>query len=163
MVDVGKLPRVDIPGDWVDFVLEADRPFCLEPLFTRDPRHIDDVAVLQAMIALRGVDERHVVVSLNYVDQIVVSGTITALRKLHAQAGRAGARDVKLLDVAVASHCPPRSRSPNPCAGGPKHARTSASSFKHAIRRKTSVWSSRTRDRRVGARTLLGRCGMITS
>lgn len=66
VVDVGKLPRVDIPGDWVDFVVEADRPFYLEPLFTRDPRHIDDVAVLQAMIALRGVYERHEVVSLNH-------------------------------------------------------------------------------------------------
>jgi malonate decarboxylase alpha subunit len=66
VVDVGKLPRVDIPGVWVDFVVEADRPFYLEPLFTRDPRHIDDVAVLQAMIALRGVYERHEVVSLNH-------------------------------------------------------------------------------------------------
>jgi len=66
VVDVGKLPRVDIPGDWVDFVVEADRPFYLEPLFTRDPRHIDDVTVLQAMIALRGVYERHGVVSLNH-------------------------------------------------------------------------------------------------
>jgi malonate decarboxylase alpha subunit len=66
IVDVGKLPRVDIPGDWVDFVVEADRPFYLEPLFTRDPRHIDDVTVLQAMIALRGVYERHEVVSLNH-------------------------------------------------------------------------------------------------
>ena len=66
VVDVGKLPRIDIPGDWVDFVVEADRPFYLEPLFTRDPRHIDDVAVLRAMIALRGVYERHQVVSLNH-------------------------------------------------------------------------------------------------
>ena len=66
VVDIGKLPRIDIPGDWVDFVVEADRPFYLEPLFTRDPRHIDDVAVLRAMIALRGVYERHQVVSLNH-------------------------------------------------------------------------------------------------
>ena len=35
-----ELPRVDIPGDWVDFVVQADRPFALEPLFTRDPRLI---------------------------------------------------------------------------------------------------------------------------
>jgi malonate decarboxylase alpha subunit len=64
--DVGGLPRVDIPGDWVDFVVEADRPFALEPLFTRDPRHIGDVEILKAMIAIRGVYERHQVISLNH-------------------------------------------------------------------------------------------------
>ena len=35
---VDTLPRVDIPGDWVDVIVQADRPFYLEPLFTRDPR-----------------------------------------------------------------------------------------------------------------------------
>ena len=60
------LPRVDIPGSWVDFVVAADRPFFLEPLFTRDPRHIGDVEILKAMIAIRGVYERHEVVSLNH-------------------------------------------------------------------------------------------------
>jgi malonate decarboxylase alpha subunit len=64
--DAADLPRVDIPGDWVDLVVPADRPYALEPLFTRDPRHIGDVDVLKAMIALRGVYERHGVVSLNH-------------------------------------------------------------------------------------------------
>ena len=63
---VDDLARVDIPGDWVDFVVQADRPFALEPLFTRDPRHIGDVEILKAMIAIRGVYERHRVVSLNH-------------------------------------------------------------------------------------------------
>ena len=63
---VDRVPRVDIPGDWVDVVVEADRPFALEPLFTRDPRHIRDVDVLKAMVALRGVYERHQVQSLNH-------------------------------------------------------------------------------------------------
>jgi malonate decarboxylase alpha subunit len=62
----GDLPRVDIPADWVDLVVLADRPFALEPLFTRDPRQIGDVEILQAMIALRGVYERHQVASLNH-------------------------------------------------------------------------------------------------
>ena len=62
----GDLPRVDIPGSWVDFVVQADRPFYLEPLFTRDPRHIGPVEILKAMIAIRGVYERHQVVSLNH-------------------------------------------------------------------------------------------------
>jgi malonate decarboxylase alpha subunit len=60
------LPRVDIPGSWVDYVVAADRPFFLEPLFTRDPRHIGPVEILKAMIAIRGVYERHQVVSLNH-------------------------------------------------------------------------------------------------
>jgi len=64
--DVSGLPRVDIPGDWVDFVVAADRPFALEPLFTRDPRQIGDVEILKAMLAIRGVYERHQVVSLNH-------------------------------------------------------------------------------------------------
>ena len=46
--------------------MQADRPFYLEPLFTRDPRHIGDVEILKAMIAIRGVYERHQVVSLNH-------------------------------------------------------------------------------------------------
>ncbi len=61
-----QLPRVDIPGDWVDFVVTADRPFALEPLFTRDPRQIGDVEILKAMIAIRGVYERHEVTTLNH-------------------------------------------------------------------------------------------------
>jgi malonate decarboxylase alpha subunit len=64
--DAEALPRVDIPGSWVDFVVQADRPFYLEPLFTRDPRHIGDVEILKAMIAIRGVYERHQVMSLNH-------------------------------------------------------------------------------------------------
>jgi malonate decarboxylase alpha subunit len=64
--DTADLPRIDIPGGWVDLVVAADRPFAIEPLFTRDPRHIGDVEILQAMLALRGVYERHQVVSLNH-------------------------------------------------------------------------------------------------
>lgn len=66
IVGTGQLPRVDIPGDWVDLVVQADRPFFLEPLFTRDPKAIGPVQILQAMLALRGVYERHRVVSLNH-------------------------------------------------------------------------------------------------
>ena len=66
IVDAASLPRVDIPGSWVDLVVEADKPFFLEPLFTRDPRHIGGVEILKAMIAIRGVYERHAVMSLNH-------------------------------------------------------------------------------------------------
>src|ERR671912_331483 len=63
---VEELPRVDVPGSWVDFVVVADRPYEVEPLFTRDPRQISDVQVLMAMLAIRGVYERHGVTSLNH-------------------------------------------------------------------------------------------------
>ncbi|WP_327175640.1 malonate decarboxylase subunit alpha [Streptomyces sp. NBC_01335] len=66
VVERGALPRVDIPGDWVDLVVRADRPCFIEPLFTRDPRKITDVHVLLAMLAIRGVYERHEVTSLNH-------------------------------------------------------------------------------------------------
>ncbi|MDE2290060.1 MAG: malonate decarboxylase subunit alpha [Burkholderiales bacterium] len=64
--DPGELRRVDIPGSWVDFVVQADRPFFIEPLFTRDPRLIKPMHVLMAMMAIRGVYERHQVQSLNH-------------------------------------------------------------------------------------------------
>ena len=64
--DVRDLPRVDIPASWVDFVVVADQPFYIEPLFTRDPRHIKPVHVLMAMMAIRGIYEKHKVQSLNH-------------------------------------------------------------------------------------------------
>jgi malonate decarboxylase alpha subunit len=60
------LPRVDIPGDWVDVVVVSPRPYKVEPLFTRDPAQIGRVEILKAMLAIRGVYERHEVVSLNH-------------------------------------------------------------------------------------------------
>lgn len=63
---VDTLPRVDIPGSWVDVVVEADRPFAVEPLFTRDPRHIGDLQVLTAMMAIRGIYAPYGVTSLNH-------------------------------------------------------------------------------------------------
>jgi malonate decarboxylase alpha subunit len=63
---VDTLPRVDIPGSWVDIVVEADKPYAVEPLFTRDPRHITDLQILTGMMVIRGVYERHQVQSLNH-------------------------------------------------------------------------------------------------
>jgi malonate decarboxylase alpha subunit len=61
-----QLPRVDIPGSWVDVVVEADRPYAVEPLFTRDPRLINELQVLVGMMVIRGVYARHQVHSLNH-------------------------------------------------------------------------------------------------
>ncbi len=63
---VEKLPRIDIPGSWVDIVVEADRPYAVEPLFTRDPRHITELQILTAMMVIRGIYEKHQVESLNH-------------------------------------------------------------------------------------------------
>src|SRR5712672_3344078 len=63
---VDKLPRVDIPASWIDVVVEADRPFAVEPLFTRDPRHINEIQILMGMMIIRGIYERHQVKSLNH-------------------------------------------------------------------------------------------------
>ncbi|MGO4731111.1 malonate decarboxylase subunit alpha [Paenibacillus sp. 2KB_22] len=60
------LPRVDIPGDWVDFIVKADNAYQLEALFTRDPRHITELQILMGMMAIRGIYERHNVQSLNH-------------------------------------------------------------------------------------------------
>jgi malonate decarboxylase alpha subunit len=64
--DPADLPRVDIPASWIDFVVQSDKPFFIEPLFTRDPRLIKPIHVLMAMMAIRGVYERHQVQSLNH-------------------------------------------------------------------------------------------------
>ena len=63
---VDKLPRVDIPGDWVDFVIESPQPFYVEPLFTRDPALITDVQVLRAMMAIKGIYGEYGIQRLNH-------------------------------------------------------------------------------------------------
>lgn len=60
------LPRVDIPGSWVDFIVVADKPFFIEPLFTRDPRLIKQEHILMAMLAIKGIYAEHQVQSLNH-------------------------------------------------------------------------------------------------
>jgi malonate decarboxylase alpha subunit len=63
---VDELPRVDIPGSWIDFIVVADHPYELEPLFTRDPRLITEIQILMGMMTIRGIYERHNVQSLNH-------------------------------------------------------------------------------------------------
>lgn len=64
--DPKDLPRVDIPGSWIDVVVKSDKPFFIEPLFTRDPRQIKNQHVLMAMMALKGIYGRHGVQTLNH-------------------------------------------------------------------------------------------------
>ncbi|GAB2789757.1 malonate decarboxylase subunit alpha [Dyella kyungheensis] len=63
---VDKLPRVDIPGDWVNFVIESGKPFYVEPLFTRDPGAITETQILTAMLAIKGIYAPYGVQRLNH-------------------------------------------------------------------------------------------------
>ncbi|PHV06344.1 malonate decarboxylase subunit alpha [Janthinobacterium sp. BJB412] len=60
------LPRVDIPGDWVDFVVQSPTPYYIEPLFTRDPAQISEIQVLMAMMAIKGIYAEYQVERLNH-------------------------------------------------------------------------------------------------
>jgi malonate decarboxylase alpha subunit len=60
------LPRVDIPGCWVDLIVQAPDPYAIEPLFTRDPRQINEVHILMGMMVIRGIYERYGITSLNH-------------------------------------------------------------------------------------------------
>lgn len=64
IVDV--LPRVDVPSDWVDFVVQAPTPHYIEPLFTRDPALISEIQVLMAMMAVKGIYAEYGVERLNH-------------------------------------------------------------------------------------------------
>jgi malonate decarboxylase alpha subunit len=63
---VDTLPRVDIPGDRVDFVIKADRHFYVEPLFTRDPANVTESQILMAMMAIKGIYAEYGVKRLNH-------------------------------------------------------------------------------------------------
>lgn len=63
---LGVLPRVDIPGDWVDFVIQAPTPNLIEPLFTRDPAAISEIQILMAMMAIKGIYAEYGVQRLNH-------------------------------------------------------------------------------------------------
>jgi malonate decarboxylase alpha subunit len=63
---VDRVPRVDIPADRVHFIVEADKPFFVEPLFTRDPAAITEGQILTAMLAIKGIYAPYGVQRLNH-------------------------------------------------------------------------------------------------
>jgi len=63
---VDKVPRVDIPGDRVDFIIQAEKPFYVEPLFTRDPGAITETQILTAMMAIKGIYVPYAIERLNH-------------------------------------------------------------------------------------------------
>jgi malonate decarboxylase alpha subunit len=63
---VDHLPRVDVPGDWIDFVIPSPKSYLIDPLFTRDPAKIRNENVLMAMMAVAAVYEPYQVRRLNH-------------------------------------------------------------------------------------------------
>ncbi len=63
---VDRLPRVDIPAGWVDFLTVAPTPSLVEPLFTRDPALVSEVQVLMAMMVVKGIYAEYGVDRLNH-------------------------------------------------------------------------------------------------
>ena len=61
-----QLPRVDIPGDWIDYIVVTGEDYHLEPLFTRDPAKITNQQVLMAMLTLKGIYQPYQVRALNH-------------------------------------------------------------------------------------------------
>ncbi|MBR0782197.1 malonate decarboxylase subunit alpha [Bradyrhizobium iriomotense] len=60
------VPRVDIPSDRVHFIVKSDKPFFVEPLFTRDPAAITEGQILTAMLAIKGIYAPYGVQRLNH-------------------------------------------------------------------------------------------------
>ena len=61
-----QLPRVDVPADWIDFVVQSPTPHYIEPLFTRDPARISEIQVLMAMMAIKGIYAEYGIDRLNH-------------------------------------------------------------------------------------------------
>jgi malonate decarboxylase alpha subunit len=61
-----KLPRVDVPGDRIDFVVESPNPFYVEPLFTRDPAQVTETQIMTAMMAIKGIYAPYGIKRLNH-------------------------------------------------------------------------------------------------
>lgn len=63
---VDRVPRVDVPADWVSFVVKAPKPHYIEPIFTRDPANITEIQVLMAMMVVKGIYAPYEVARLNH-------------------------------------------------------------------------------------------------
>lgn len=66
IVETEDLPRIDIIGSWVDYVIKADQPYPMEALFTRDPWKIQDAHILMGMMTIQGIYAKHEVTTLNH-------------------------------------------------------------------------------------------------
>lgn len=63
---VDQVPRIDVPADWVSFVVQAPRPHYIEPIFTRDPAAVTEIQILMAMMVIKGIYMPYGVERLNH-------------------------------------------------------------------------------------------------
>lgn len=63
---VDQLPRIDIPGEWVDVIVKGPEISTIEPLFTRDPAQINEIKILMAMMVIKGIYGPYQVNVLNH-------------------------------------------------------------------------------------------------
>ena len=63
---LSKLPRVDVPASWIDFIVVTGEDYHLQPLFTRNPGKITEQQILMAMMALKGIYQPYGVQALNH-------------------------------------------------------------------------------------------------
>ena len=103
------LPRVDIPADWVDFVVQAPRPNFIEPLFTRDPAQITEIQVLMAMMAIKGIYAEYGVQRLNHGIGFDTAA-IELLLPTYARIARAQGQDLQALGAQSAPDADPGDR-----------------------------------------------------
>ena len=52
---VENVPRIDVPSDWITFIVKAPKSHYIEPIFTRDPALITEVQILMAMMVIKGI------------------------------------------------------------------------------------------------------------
>src|SRR6202051_1340007 len=60
------VPRVDIPGDRVHFIVKSDKSFYVGPLNTREPAAISESQIFTAMLAIAGIYAPYKVRRLNH-------------------------------------------------------------------------------------------------
>lgn len=60
------LPRVDIPGSWVDIIISTGKEPYIEPLFTRNPEGITEIQIFLAMLVIKGIYQPYKIKSLNH-------------------------------------------------------------------------------------------------
>lgn len=63
---VQSVSRVDIPGQWVDFIVETEKPYEINPIFTKDPAKITNEQILMAMMVIKGIYAKYGVKRLNH-------------------------------------------------------------------------------------------------
>lgn len=99
---VDELDRIDIPSSWVDILVHSPVKQLVKPLFTRDPAKIDEIKILMAMMAIKGIYAKYQVNRLNHGIGFATAA-IELLLPTYAQS--LGLKD-KICQYMVVNPCP---------------------------------------------------------